>query len=300
LNTIIVEIKRLLGRRLIRVLILLTVAGMLVASTISFFRANTADESLEVKLARKEKKEQECLAGEVRFPKWVNLEDENSVEDFCEFRRPYVEDPRFHYSDMPGILEPTSGVWLGLALIIGASFIGAEWHSGNIATTLTWEPRRNRLYLSKAVALSACVFAATIALQLLLSLLLAPVGIFRGTTTGLNGAFWGDMATVMLKASFLAVAIGLLGFGLASIGRNTAAAVGIMFAYTAVVENLVRAVRPQFFGWLLSDNIIVFISGEVTMFGEKRSSLAAFVTICVYALVPLLAGLSLFKKRDVT
>ena len=300
MNTVGVEIRRLLGRRMVRLLVLLAVAGMVLAATISFFRARGTDEFLERRLARKDKKVQECLAGEVRFPKWVNLENEDAVEEFCEFRRPYVEDPRFHLSDMPGILEAASGVWIGLALIVGASFIGAEWHSGNIATTLTWEPRRARLYLSKALALALCVFVAAIALQILLSLLLAPVAIFRGTTAGLDGGFWGDMASVMGKAGFLAVAIGLLGFGLASIGRNTAAAVGMMFGYTAVIETLVRAVRPHWFGWLLTDNIILFMSGEVTMFGDKRSVSAAFLTVCLYALVPLLVGLALFKRRDVT
>lgn len=296
MNTLRVELSRLLARRLIRILALIAVAGMLVAAVIVFFKSNPPSEFVERRLDKVEA----CMNGEVRFPKWVNLDNPDSVEEFCTFRGPYVEDPRFQYADMPSILMGTSGVWMGLALLVGASFIGAEWHSGNIGTTLTWEPRRIRLYLAKALAFSIATFVATLLLQMLLALFLAPAAILRGSTEGVEGDFWGDVANRGLRAAFLAVAIGLLGFGLASIGRNTGAALGVMFAYTAVIETMVRAVRPQFWGWLLTDNIVLLISDETTMFGEKRSVIAAFFTISAYVLIPLIGGLLLFKRRDVT
>ena len=300
MTTIRVEMSRLIARRLVRVLMLLTVGGLLVAATIVFFSSNHPDEFLEQQLQRVEQREQRCLEGEVRFPKGVNLEDPEALEDFCAHRGFFVEDPRFLYTEMTSILEGTSGLWFALALLIGATFIGAEWHSGNIATTLTWEPRRIRLYLAKAAALSIWVFIGSIVLQLLLSLFLAPAAILRGSAEGLDGEFWGDMASVGLRAAVLAVAIGLLGFGLASIGRNTGAALGIMFAYTAVIENVVRAWKPHWFGWLLTDNIVLVVSDEITYYGARRSLSAGILTVVAYVLIPLTIGLVMFKRRDVT
>ena len=53
---------------------------------------------------------------------------------------------------------------------------------------------------------------------------------------------------------------------MAAVGRHTAAALGAVFIYTAVLEGLVRGFRPQWTPWLLGDNIVAFISWQATTF----------------------------------
>ena len=55
--------------------VVVSVAGMLVASAIVLFQSNRPDEQMQRRIDRQEQRKEACLAGEVRFPKWVNLEN---------------------------------------------------------------------------------------------------------------------------------------------------------------------------------------------------------------------------------
>lgn len=300
MNVFRVELRRFASRRLVHVLLIVTIAGIAVSSTIAFFQSHEPDARLQRRLERHERYVEECLAGERKVPGFVEKEGPGGLENFCEVSGPYAEDPRFRYKEMDEVLMFTSPIWVMLALVAGASFIGAEWHTGNIGTTLTWESRRVRLFIGKALACAVGVFVITTLLQLVLALFLAPVALLRGTTAGLSGEAWADIASVGLRASMLAMAGGLIGYALASIGRNTGAALGIMFSYSAVIENAVRGFKPHWFGWLLTDNALTFMSGDTTLSGAERSTLAASLAIAAYVMIPLLAGLYLFQRRDVT
>lgn len=285
MNVFRVELRRFASRRLVHVLLIVAVAGIALASTIAFFQSNRPDPG-----------RQEVTQS---FGGQAELCPPGKKAHRCELTESSV-DSRFLYQDMDDVLMAVSPIWVMLALVAGASFMGAEWHTGNIATTLTWEPRRVHLFVGKTLACAVAMFIAATLLQVVLSLFLAPTAIFRGSTEGLDSEFWSDMASVGLKASLLAVAGGLIGFALASIGRNTGAALGITFAYSAVVESAVRGFKPHWFSWLLTDNAVTFMSGDTTLFGAERSVLAASLTIAAYAIIPLLAGLYLFQRRDVT
>jgi ABC-type transport system involved in multi-copper enzyme maturation permease subunit len=91
-----------------------------------------------------------------------------------------------------------------------------------------------------------------------------------------------------------------VGFSVASIGRNTAAALGIGFAYFLVVENVVGSMLEDFRRWLLLGNAIVLVSGENSG-GEVtgRSVVAAALYLTVVAVGLLAAATVLFRRRDV-
>ena len=58
----------------------------------------------------------------------------------------------FFLTNLTEVVRGLSPLGVVLAGVLGATFVGAEWHTGSMATTLTWEPRRIRLWAGKALA----------------------------------------------------------------------------------------------------------------------------------------------------
>jgi hypothetical protein len=86
---------------------------------------------------------------------------------------------------------------------------------------------------------------------------------------------------------------------LAMIGRNTAAALGVGFVYFAIVESLVRAFRPQWSDWLVSDNIaLVLLGNRAEVFGMGHSVTEGVLLLAVYGGAMFLVALGFFKRRD--
>jgi hypothetical protein len=215
--------------------------------------------------------------------------------------RPEVgADPRFPLMLLPDILKGTSIPLIIASWLLGASFIGADWHAGTVMTLLTWEPRRVRVIVTKAVACVAVVFAVAVALQAILSVVLAVVAAVRGTTEGVDGAWLRESLGVGLRTAAISSIAAVIGFSVASIGRNTAAALGAGFAYLAVIENLVRGLRPQWQPWLMSDNAAVFIIGGSGGFPLDRTLVEAGAILAMYATTLLVVGVVMFRARDVT
>ncbi len=79
--------------------------------------------------------------------------------------------------------------------------------------------------------------------------------------------------------------------------RNTALALGISFAWLAVVENMIRGLRPKWEPWLIGNNAASFVApGEE---GAVRSMLGGGVMLAIYALLIATIATQIFKRRDV-
>jgi hypothetical protein len=170
---------------------------------------------------------------------------------------------------------------------------------GTITTLLTWEPRRTRVIVAKVLACAVSVFALAIALQAVLGGVLGLDAAFRGTTEGVDATWVRETSGVAIRAATLASVASVIGFAVASIGRNTAAALGAGFAYLAVIENLVRGLRPGWQRWLFTDNAAVFITGGDVSFTFERTMLQALVLLAAYAAVLFAVGVVMFRARDV-
>ena len=135
---------------------------------------------------------------------------------------------------------------------------------------LFWEPRRVKVMATKlAVLAAAAALLGVVAEGLWLlgaRLLAADPGQHRG------GAAPGRPAArpAPAAASLLVVLVGLLGFGVANLLRNTAAAFGFGFVYFAIVENVVRALRPHWQPYLLTDNAVALLQrGGLKIFYDE-------------------------------
>lgn len=307
-----VEIRRCLARRSARALALLFVVAFLIAGTVVFFKSSDPGSSaIEARLTQEEDRIEACIRGEVEpghMEPGFSIETipEEEREDFCRFSGfAPVEDPRFHLRDTPGTLEAISPFFIMIGWVMGASFIGAEWSQRTITTTLTWESRRTLVLVSKVVATAIVIFVGALVLQALLVALLMPAALMRGTTSGTDVQ---ELLFTAARVGALAGVGAVIGFSIATVGRNTAAAVGVGFAYLAVLENLVRAWRPNLSKFLLGDNAGVFVTGdseqlscgfEDAFCGVEHSTLDAGGLLLAYSLGLFLLAFAFFRRRDV-
>jgi hypothetical protein len=214
----------------------------------------------------------------------------------------------FSVHDFRNVFAGTTAPIVLTAWVVGASFVGAEWHAGTMAMTLTWEPRRTRLLLAKLVAVVAFAFLATVVVQALLGLALTPGAlrspperVFFGCRGCVDeGASLAAAAAIVLRGATLSAVLAALGFALASIGRNTAASVGVGFGYLLVVEGLLAGLVSWLRPILIAPNAIVFVGGEPLGEVGLRSATAAGLLLAAYGAAATLAALGAFKARDVT
>lgn len=205
----------------------------------------------------------------------------------------------FRLRTIPDVLMGTSFVLVVVGWLFGGSFVGAEWHAGTMTTLLTWEPRRVRVMAAKALAALVSVFAITVTTQALLAAGLAIDAVAAGSTAGADAGTFATTAGVALRVALLSTIFAGVGFGIASIGRNTAAALGVGFGYLVIVENLVRGLRPGWAPWLLTDNAGLFVIGDPSGFAIGRSTLGAGVYLATVALLVVLVAAAAFRTRDV-
>lgn len=185
-------------------------------------------------------------------------------------------------------------------LLGGATVAGAEWKAGTITTVLTWEPNRLRLHAARAT--SAFVLAGVIAfvLQALFLAAALPAVLAHGSTAGVDSEFWVDLAAAMGRVSLLTGCTALLGFSLATIGRNTAFALVVAFGWMAIAENLIRGLKPEWADLLVGENLAIALSWTPLDDVEfVRSAPTALLTIVGYISLLAVAAATVFRTRDI-
>ena len=303
------ELRRVLARRMLRVLTLLAVAGITVAGVLTFLNTEkVTSEQLVARTQAAAARMAACEAGtdppevDGRGIDPQRLPPPGSAErrEFCRFAAGGVDDPRFKLTTLKGILQGTTAPLVVVAWLIGASVIGSDWQSRTITTVLTWEPRRARVLLTKAFACVVVASAFALLAQAMLSLALLPSAYLHGTTAGANGDWLLSVLGVLLRGTCLVAIAAAVGFAVASIGRNTAAALGIGFAYFLVIENVVGSFLEDFRRWLVLGNAIVLVSGQDSggeVIGRSVPVAALYLTAVGIGL--LAVATMVFRRRDV-
>lgn len=312
MSLVFLEVRRGLARRSTRVLVTLAVA-LIVTVAVGVFvnsRAEASSVASRAEAARDRQQYVDDCVGSGGFGGEVEARSAAELRQACDLSAApvseYEADKRFKLTSLwpggsdGGVLGVTALFLVIGALIAGATFIGGDWRYGTVATLLTWEPRRLRIFLSKAAAVAVASLVIGILLQSLVSASLLPSAWWRGTTEGADAEWFRGLAGATLRTSALGAGAALLGYAIAMLGRNTAAALGVAFGYVAVVEALVRGVKPQWQRWLIGDNSTVVLFGEqVDSAPFERTLLEASVILVVYLVAVLaVAGVS-FTRRDV-
>jgi ABC-2 type transport system permease protein len=145
--------------------------------------------------------------------------------------------PTFDFRQKFGPMVTTLAALLALmAFVIGASFVGAEWHSGGMMNLLLWRPGRIQVLGTKLLALLVGLTALTTVTAAVWTGLFTLVARQRGRLDSMTAGVWRSFALMEVRALVLVLVLGAVGFGLASIGRHTAMALGVAIAVIVLFQ----------------------------------------------------------------
>ncbi len=182
----------------------------------------------------------------------------------------------------------------------GATVAGGEWRAGTVTTMLTWEPRRLRVLGARGLSAAVLAFVISAALQILFLASFLPSVVAHGTTGGVDASFWLDLSVAIVRISFVTAAAAVLAVALATAARNTAFAVIAVFAWVAVVENLIRGLKPSLSAWLWSENIGTVVTwNQLPDVDFIRGPTTALATLSSYCLVIAAIACVSFERRDI-
>jgi ABC-type transport system involved in multi-copper enzyme maturation permease subunit len=215
--------------------------------------------------------------------------------------------------DVGVILEHISTFVILLGALLGASLGGADWTSNTMGTLLTWEPRRLRVFLERALVVAAVVVVVTLFLQIAFALVYWAVTSVRGVTTFLPPNLLGDVAGTMLRVSAMAIAFALVAYVLAMIGRSTVSSLGVLFGYLILFEGVIAGFRPSIMGSLFVRAAVVVIGRQPILMEPGNVSgpgggqpivlmdvTKAWVVVAIYVVVLGVVSVVQFQRRDVT
>ena len=318
------ELRRLAARRFTRVLLGLCVIGYLIAVAY-VWQAHAKETPADIAQATAQRDQQivqiatdtaNCLkqpGGSAEQCGTVPTAEEFPISQFLS-NNPFQPNQVSDYALAVGVAVGMAG------FVLAATSIGAEWSSKNVVAWLFYEPRRMRLMWAKLLALTGVVLVLSVVAQLIWAvtgrLLLRYRGLPVSSLVPPEPSFWTDVAHLQVRAALLVVPMALLGFGLANLIKNTAAALGAAFVYFVVVESIARAVSPGLQPYMFTTSVEAWVSrGGIDVFGNPVynqqqgfvapelihvSNLQGAITLVIYAAVVLGISLLLFRRRDIT
>ncbi|MFI5493248.1 ABC transporter permease subunit [Actinoplanes sp. NPDC051859] len=234
------ETKRFTKRRFTRFFVLGLVL-VLGAISVGMFFTNQKSTPEVVAAAEKEAEAsfQRDLAMSVEQNKICAIQPECTQwtptrEDYqAEWYMPSTFNFKKHFGAMATTLAALLAV---LAFVLGASFVGAEWSSGGMMNLLLWRPQRIKVLSTKLAALLVVLTGITVVLSAVWTGIFAVIANLRGTLDGMTSGAWQSMLLMELRGLVLVLVFGAVGFGLASIGRHTAVAMGAAIAVVVLFQ----------------------------------------------------------------
>jgi hypothetical protein len=263
----VVDMRRALHRRVVRVLVLLALVGCAVAGVIVF--VDSAGRSLA-----------ELRQGGEGHPAimrdwWIT-------------------------GGGDGALTVASFFLVLGGLVGGATVAGAEWRAGTVGTLLTWEPRRLRVHLARTAACAFLAFVIALALQAIFLGALLPAAVLHGSTANLTTGWWIALGAAMARTALLTAMAAALGVSLATLGRNTAFALVCAFGWIVVVEGMIRGFQSRLGRFLWGENLTTILGwAQVSNVEFRRGPVVALASVMLYVSVLVAAAAITFVKRDV-
>jgi ABC-type transport system involved in multi-copper enzyme maturation permease subunit len=190
-----------------------------------------------------------------------------------------------------------------VGFVLGATFGGAEWSQKTMPALLFWEPRRVRVFLVKIAAL---LIAVTVIMALIVTAWFVAweiVVLAVGNAEPGENLDPGLVLENLARCWVLVLTLSAIAFGIASLTRNTGAALGVGFVYF-IAEQFIGFFLNWTVPWLLLSNVAALLTegGYTTEVGDPVAISAARggVVLAAYAVVVCGVGLELFRRRDVT
>jgi ABC-2 type transport system permease protein len=267
MNLLLVEMRRALHRRSVRVLILLAILGCVIAGAIAF--------------------------------------GSSSGKTIAEIQRhgdthPAVLTDWWVSGSADGQLGIAFFFLLLGGLFGGATVAGAEWRYGTVTTVLTWQPRRLHLHFARTASAGILAFVIAFLIQVAFLASFIPAVLANGTTAGADADWWLVLFVAIARVSMLTAVAAVLAVALATLGRNTAFALIAVFAWVAVVEGVARGLEPSLKALLWVENLAtVFTWAQLKGENVPRSPTLALATLLIYLGVVVAVAAATFQRRDI-
>ncbi|MDQ1465822.1 MAG: hypothetical protein QOH10_237 [Actinomycetota bacterium] len=207
------------------------------------------------------------------------------------------------HDNLSATIKGTGFAMVFIAIVIGATFVGAEFGAGSLSTQLIYEPRRVRVVAVKAIAVGIGLAVLAVALLLYIGLLQWVGSSLRGVVSGLDGTWFaaraGDVARV---ASAVALA-GMAAYAITVVARRTVAAVAglLIFGWAS-------AFIGQFHNWrwvAKYNPATAFIAMVVDVSPRNNSEhnvlavRGATISACAWAVGLTVVAAIIFDRREV-
>jgi ABC-2 type transport system permease protein len=248
-------------------------------------------------------------------------EDQSDVGERCEqlitqWWTGLYREPLDLHRELDGSGTGIAVVVAGLMMLLGATFVGADWASGSMSNQLLFEPRRLRVYAAKAGA----VVVTGLVLGLLVGAAwwLGLAGVVRARDLSIADGVSGEVGWQVVRTGLLAAAAGLAGLATTMLFRSTVATLGVLFAVVIAGSFLIAVLpfeSPE--RWLPHLNVLAWIADGATYYtaetqscveegtemvctGERTLTAGAAATylFSVLGLVTA-ASLATFRRRDI-
>lgn len=268
-----VELRRMASRRLVQVTMVLMLA-VVALSLLGVFQAtyDLAGQQAEAREWYEQAREDWELNGEQMVAECLDQEErerELSGDPALDFGCEQMTEPRLddfmmgpqslfrQYRDLLGF---TTYPVLFLALLVGATSTAAEFTTRAIGTWLTFEPRRDRVFGSKVLAGALGVVPMAVAFVALILLGTAAVFRFNGADDSVSASEWSTLAWMGARIVLLLAVAGAIGAAAGTLLRHTAAVLGVVIGYLAVVEMVLRSMFPALVRYALSTSADAWIN----------------------------------------
>ncbi|WP_405440967.1 hypothetical protein OG373_27445 [Streptomyces avidinii] len=230
--------------------------------------------------------------------------------------RNYFRDPRYLMDTLSfGDLRTVVTALAAAAVVFGMVAGGADWSSRVMLTLAAAEPRRFRLFATRALLVAALSMAATAAAGLLLVPLLLLAAFTRGSAAGLDGVYWAALASQYARGVLLVGLLCLLGYGLAMLTRRASVALAIGFLYLAGSDRIFAGRGPRGAEYAM-DGLVFAVLNEKPVIPMAQSECIAgpgceavhvdltaadgFLGVLIYLVPVLLVALWRFTRTDIT
>jgi ABC-2 type transport system permease protein len=182
----------------------------------------------------------------------------------------FMIDPRF-FADigLPEVALATSALTVLAATLLGATAVGADWSSRTVITLLTWQPRRSRFLATRLVAVGMVTAAVAILAQAMTFGLGWLTVTLRGTWEASPHdpavpppTLWPDLLWAQGRGVLLAVLAAVGAAAVTSLLRHTGGLLGLAFAWSAVIESVLRVflVDKAWNRWLITEQVMSFLT----------------------------------------
>jgi hypothetical protein len=307
------ELLRARSRRAIRMLLVGIMVGVVIAIGIGTWNSSrsSGEDAYQEQLAL-------CLKGSFipadRLPPRYD-----TLEEYCAHvvRPEYYESDELRWADLDEILKGTSSIVILAGAFIGATLGGADWTAGSMGTLLAWEPRRIRVLVVRASIAAAAAFAIALFANVFIAFVFRIGVAIAGTTDGTRPDMLGDATRVALTVAAVAGIFAVIAHAIATLGRSTVSAVGILFGYLVLVEGFLAALwhplQPRLLVRaanvvvlrepLLSEDVSAVMGPNGGLIGQTQrvvlTESGAWLVLALWLLALLGLALLVFRSRDV-